>query len=349
MGRASRRLHPGALRRERPDETDLQHGPGATGPILPGGAPEASVRQDPSGLAAESAGQESRRARPRLLRLWGRNEGGPWRGDSPQAPSPWQPGHVLRPGRERSKYWSLLSIHRLSQQQQRRIRCPSEREELHAGEFREIRPMEQRQRTLCPQIPAFTAGRNRPLAREGQNRRRRPRSKEVPCFREAGGKPAQEWGWQRGRPREAAVGQQPMPQGQHLLRRSRQPRQGAAQGPGPGEEDADLLLRGRGRTPGPSQAVEPGPQAKPDLKPMGEGPRRPGSCSCLGATAPLEAPAPLQALPNVFGWEGALPPSQEGFPPPQGGQPWHRMSLAKIGRRASVSEESPCATAPEWR
>uniref|UniRef100_A0A6J0UZ20 Rho GTPase-activating protein 30 isoform X1 n=1 Tax=Pogona vitticeps TaxID=103695 RepID=A0A6J0UZ20_9SAUR len=105
--------------------------------------------------------------------------------------------------------------------------------------------------------------------------------------------------------------------------------------------------------PGLLRMEEPAPQAKLALKPLGEGMRRAPASGCVGVTAASEAPAsrkalPTQALPNV-GLEGGLPPSQEALFPPQDLQPSRRLSLSKIGRCLSVSEETSYTMPQEWR
>ncbi|XP_063002171.1 rho GTPase-activating protein 30 isoform X2 [Elgaria multicarinata webbii] len=102
---------------------------------------------------------------------------------------------------------------------------------------------------------------------------------------------------------------------------------------------------------GPGRAEKHPPQPKPALKPLGQRPLRP--LSCLGTATPPEAlasgkPLLTQALVDA-GPEGPPPPSWDAhsFPPDLPAR--RRLSLPRIGRCPSLSEEASHALPQERR
>ncbi|XP_053134657.1 rho GTPase-activating protein 30 [Hemicordylus capensis] len=91
----------------------------------------------------------------------------------------------------------------------------------------------------------------------------------------------------------------------------------------------------------PPRAEKPPPHPKPALKPLGHRLLRP--LSCIGPAASPETLVsgnPLRAqASSEAGRDGQLPPSQEMASFPHDPPPRSRLSLPKIGRRLSLSEE----------
>ncbi|KAM6434382.1 rho GTPase-activating protein 30 isoform 1-T1 [Liasis olivaceus] len=102
---------------------------------------------------------------------------------------------------------------------------------------------------------------------------------------------------------------------------------------------------------GPSRTEKTAPTPKPALRPLGQLPQRP--LSCFSTAGPLEAHGLGKllfppALPDVIP-ESVHTPGQEGSSFPQDFPPRSRLSLSKIGRRLSMSDEAYFGLSHEQR